>query len=171
MLQEASQHFTKASAPHLTRECLLLARVVGLQAQLPVTILNLDTAQVEAFLETHPQLLESAIVAQFYDREALVHWVKPVYQQVCYCVIMVRTFRIPYHLMTARQVVAGGNFRYWDQFSQAYMVDPTFFRELVHFFKKQSLPTDEDGRVTGNHHANLLVRNHLPLCSTRSLMP
>ena len=53
--------------------------------------------------------------------------------------------------------MARGDFRYWDQFSQTYMLDGTFFRELVHYFKKQTLPIDEDGRTVGNHHVNLLV--------------
>lgn len=84
MLQEAAQKFAQENSAYRTRECLLLARLVGLQAQVPFQLLHLQREALDRRLNHHPRFGESLIIAQAYGRDSISNWVTPVYYQVCF---------------------------------------------------------------------------------------
>eukprot|EP00048_Salpingoeca_helianthica_P004418 m.76655 g.76655 ORF g.76655 m.76655 type:complete len:2578 (+) comp13186_c1_seq3:52-7785(+) len=83
LLGEAAQMFGKEDCPRNARHCLLLARLVGLQAQMPEqALLNLRRDVALRFLAEHPNVRESIIVADAYEINSPNSWVAPLYHQV-----------------------------------------------------------------------------------------
>ncbi len=96
-LLEASSNFARAGKPDEIQQCLGVARLVGLQIQMQDKMLFflrmgrsegtyvLDTSSplLQAFLDVHPDFLESHIVGVTYGKLTPEDWSGPVFQQVC----------------------------------------------------------------------------------------
>ncbi|EDQ87006.1 uncharacterized protein MONBRDRAFT_27719 [Monosiga brevicollis MX1] len=123
MLREAAVKFDKAACPQLVRECLLLARIVGLQAQLQPNVLDLSRSELEQFLVSHGAYPEASIVAQYYGADNPTVWLRPVFHQV----------------------VELGNVDYWTDCAQGNMFEASFYRSVVDLYLKRLNETSDPG--------------------------
>jgi hypothetical protein len=113
MLSEAAQNLMNEECQRRARQCLTLARLVGLQVQMvDVPLLNLDRSDVSRFMTHHPSFRESLIVAQAYDQCAASDWVAPIYAQV----------------------VQRGNLSYFEDASSCIVISPAVHREIASMF-------------------------------------
>ena len=122
MLQEAAANFLKENNSYMTRKCLLLARLVGLQVQLPVQVVNLNEDGVERLLCSHPQFSEALIIAQAYERDSLSQWAAPVYTQV----------------------VLNGNFAYLKAIMQMTLSPMGLISDVLSLYTRRQPPRDDE---------------------------
>lgn len=126
MLSEAAQSLMKEDCPRLARQCLTLARLVGLQLQMvDVALLNLSRSAVTQFLQRHPDFRESLVVATAYDRDSMSEWILPIYEQV----------------------IKNGNFRYLDHMHENLSLPRSVYSDVVRTHVRDS--------QSGQHAANL----------------
>ena len=120
MLSEATSSFIKEDRPLDAHRCMLLLRLTALQVQLAdVKLVNLNPAEVDAFMLAHHLFTESYIVAEAYDRIDPVHWVKPL----------------------VRHGLIEGDARYVDEFLHHVVVPDSFFFDVVdEFFRHPESP-------------------------------
>jgi hypothetical protein len=121
MLQEAAANFLKENNSRMTRQCLLLARLVGLQVQLPEQIVNLSEEGVDRLLCRHPRFAEALVIAQAYGRDGFSHWVAPVYAQV----------------------VQGGNFAYLEALMQMTLSPTALIADVLNHYARHQPPRDD----------------------------
>ena len=118
LLCEAAESYLKEDCVSLARQCALVARLVGLQAQMPsVRVLGLADADVRKVAAgQHSRFADIQTVLQAYGKDTTGDWVAVIYQQS----------------------VLGGNLDLFKEYRRMYASTPSFFNDIVVKFKQDA---------------------------------